>query len=71
MEQKSDIEMLKQQIEDQKKKKKKIVCKIFEYQSPSEMLDNLFSLGHLKRNEVSEKLAITLSIFLIKLKNFL
>ena len=29
--------------------------KHFEYQSPSKMLDNLFSLDNLKRNEVAEK----------------
>ena len=41
MEQKSDIEVFKQQIEDQEKEiDKTLFEKYFEYQSPSEMLDN-------------------------------
>ena len=41
VEQKSDIEVFKQQIEDQEKEiDKTLFEKYFEYQSPSEMLDN-------------------------------
>ena len=62
--------MFKQQIQDQEKEiDKKLFQKYFEYQSQSEMLDDLFSLGHLQRNEVAKRLALILSIFLIKLKN--
>ena len=53
---KSNIEVIKQQIEDQEKKiDKELFKKYFEYKSPSEMLDNLFSLDNLKRNEATEK----------------
>ena len=69
-EQKSDIKVFKQQIQDQEKEiDKKLFQKYFEYQSQSEMLDDLFSLGNLQRNEVAKRLALILSIFLIKLKN--
>ena len=50
MEQKSDIKRLNNKWETKKKK-------YFEYQSPSEMLDDLFSLNNIKRNEVAEKIS--------------
>ena len=49
--------MFKQQIKDQETEiDKELFKKYFEYQSPSEMLDNLLSLDNLRRNEVSEKI---------------
>ena len=50
MEQKSDIKCLNNKLKIKKNK-------YFEYQSPSEMLDDLFSLGNIKRNEVAEKIS--------------
>ena len=50
--------MFKQQIKDQETEiDKELFKKYFEYQSPSEMLDNLLSLDNLRRNEVSEKIS--------------
>ena len=50
--------MFKQQTDDQEKEiDKELFKKYFEYQSPSEMLDNLLSLDNLRRNEVSEKIS--------------
>ena len=58
VERKSDIEVFKQQIEDQEKEiDKKLFENYFEYQSPNKMLDNLFSLGNLKRNQFAEKIS--------------
>ena len=69
MEQRSDIEVFKQQIEDQGKEiDKKLFEKYFEYQSPSEMLDNLFSLDNLKRNEVAEKVSNSFEYLFVKVK---
>ena len=43
--------MFKQQTDDQEKEiDKEFFKKFFEYQSPSEMLDNLLSLDNHKRN---------------------
>ena len=67
--QKSDIEVFKQQIEDQEKEiDKKLFEKYFEYQSPSEMLDNLFSLDNLKRNYVAEKISNNFEYLFDKVK---
>ena len=42
--------------------------KLFEYQSPSEMFDNLFSLDSLQRNEVTEKISNYFGYLLDKVK---
>ena len=69
VEQKSDIEVFKQQIEDQEKEiDKTLFEKYFEYQSPSEMLDNLFSLENLKRNGVAEKISNNFEYLFDKVK---
>ena len=61
--------MFKQKIEDQEKEiDKKMFEKYFEYQSPSEVLDNLFSLDNLKRNEVAEKISNNFEYLLDKVK---
>ena len=54
---KYNTKMFKQQVEDQEKEiDEEFFKKHSEYQSPSEMLDNLLSLDNLKRNEVTEKI---------------
>ena len=61
--------MFKQQIENQEKEiDKKLFEKYFEYQSPSEMLDNLFSLENLKRNGVAEKISNNFEYLFDKVK---
>ena len=61
--------MFKQKIEDQEKEiDKKMFEKYFEYQSPSEMLDNLFSLENLKRNGVAEKISNNFEYLFDKVK---
>ena len=61
--------MFKQKIEDQEKEiDKKMFEKYFEYQSPSEMLDNLFSLDNLKRNYVAEKISNNFEYLFDKVK---
>ena len=42
--------------------------KLFEYQSPSKMFDNLFSLDSLQRNEVTEKISNYFGYLLDKVK---
>ena len=42
--------------------------KLFEYQSPSEMFDNLFSLDSLQGNEVTEKISNYFGYLLDKVK---
>ena len=70
-EQKPDIEVFKQQIEDQEKEiDKKLFEKYFEYQSASELLDNLFALDNLKRNYVAEKITNNFEYLFDKIKEF-
>ena len=63
--------MFKQQIKDQETEiDKELFKKYFEYQSPSEMLDNLLSLDNLRRNEVSEKISNHFEYLFDKVKEF-
>ena len=66
VEQKSDIEVFKKQIEDKEKEiDKKLFEKYFECQSPSEMLHSLAFKFSLERNEVAEKISNNFQYFLL------